>query len=490
MGLEEYEFKEKPAKESKKNPAKDARSEDLSGYIFSSDGVSVGVARQEKTVSAEKESESSPEALESSEAENAASGAEEKTAEEEKPKEPGEPKKPGKPKKPEKPKKPGEPEKSEKPEKPGKFNKPERIKRSKKKTSDGLSVKNESGEDNQTYAHTGKVADDSTGKVAVVRNGKIISEEFAGSVVKLTADEIAPPPEKKQPSTDRKIKEAIRHAVMAVCAVVFVCSAVVSVRNFVDYWRGERLYGEVADNIFNGLLGADHGVMLSDALRSEAPLPTFYQRLELDFSNADSDIAEPEYNQKFQQMKQNLNYLKSLNPDIYGYIYIDGTRISFPIVQGRDNNYYLTHAYTGEYMIVGSIFADFNIDRNIENNRNTVLYGHNMKDGNMFNNVSKFVEDEELFNNALIEVYTFDGIYTFEPFAVYETVSYDKYFKTYFESDEEFLKFFRTVRSKSVFSKDMEFDAAEDRILTLSTCTNESYNGRYALHAKLVKIEK
>lgn len=478
MGLEEYEFKEKPAKESKKNSARDARSEDHSGYIFSSDGVSVGIARQENTVSAEKESGKVPEAVKSSEAENAASGAEDKPAEEKKSE------------KSEKPKKPGEQGKSEKPEKTVKFNKPERIKRTKKKATDNLSVKNESGEDNQTYAHNGESADDSTSKVAVGHNGKIISEEFAGSVVKLTADEIAPPPEKKQPSTDRKIKEAIRHAVMAVCAVVFVCSAVVSVRNFVDYWRGERLYGEVADNIFNVFLGADHKVILSDALRSEAPLPTFYQRLELDFSNADSDITEPEYNQKFQQMKQNLNYLKSLNPDIYGYIYIDGTRISFPIVQGRDNNYYLTHAYTGEYMIVGSIFADFNIDRNIENNRNTVLYGHNMKDGNMFNNVSKFVEDEELFNNALIEVYTFDGIYTFEPFAVYETVSYDKYFRTYFESDEEFLKFFRTVRSKSVFSKDMEFDAAEDRILTLSTCTNESYNGRYALHAKLVKIEK
>ena len=60
MGLEEYEFKEKPAKESKKNSVRDARSEDHSGYIFSSDGVSVGIARQENTVSAEKESENAP----------------------------------------------------------------------------------------------------------------------------------------------------------------------------------------------------------------------------------------------------------------------------------------------------------------------------------------------------------------------------------------------------------------------------------------------
>ena len=109
-------------------------------------------------------------------------------------------------------------------------------------------------------------------------------------------------------------------------------------------------------------------------------------------------------------------------------------------MQGEDNDYYLDHAYTNEYMACGSIFADYRAYKNMEYNRNTVLYGHNMNNGTMFNNVTKFL-DEDFFNSTNITIYTLDGIYTYEPFAIFETISTFQYFRMRFQDDADFVSF-------------------------------------------------
>ncbi|MBQ8005061.1 MAG: SrtB family sortase, partial [Clostridia bacterium] len=63
-----------------------------------------------------------------------------------------------------------------------------------------------------------------------------------------------------------------------------------------------------------------------------------------------------------------------------------------------------------------------------------------------------------------------------------------QYFKTEFASDEDFLKFAYELKGNSLYSKEIDFDK-DDILLTLSTCTNTTRMGRYALHAKLTKIE-
>lgn len=316
------------------------------------------------------------------------------------------------------------------------------------------------------------------------------SDPFLHSLKVLTPDDIAPPAPKKKYTAQELIIEGARRLIIAVCAVIFVGSAIRLAQSFIDYRRGDDLYGSIAQDIFNTTLGGgDHAVQLSQRSRPISALPDYYTNLTSDAEDLLDELGDNSYNVRFEQMKSNLTYLKGINPDIFGYIYIDGTRISFPVVQYTDNEYYLEHAYTGEYMVCGSIFADFRAYRDMEMNRNTVFYGHNMKDGNMFNNVMEFF-DEETFNSKVIEIYTFDGIYTYEPFAVFEALETYHYFEMYFDSDSEFVDFCYEMQDKSMFNKHMDF-TADDRIITLSTCKNDPAGlYRYALQAKLVKVER
>jgi sortase B len=175
---------------------------------------------------------------------------------------------------------------------------------------------------------------------------------------------------------------------------------------------------------------------------------------------------------------------RNINPDIYGWIKIPGTKINYPIAQTDDNTYYLDHAYTGDNLVNGSIFADYRADASPMMNYNTVLYGHNIKDGSMFNNVSKFFE-EETFNNTLIYLYTFSGIYVYKPFSVHET-EYDSGFIAMGMSSEKFVEFATQMRNESTVPSSKEF-TYRDRMITLSTCTNGVNTRRFALHGYLVQ---
>ena len=106
----------------------------------------------------------------------------------------------------------------------------------------------------------------------------------------------------------------------------------------------------------------------------------------------------------------------------------------------------------------------------------------------MFGGVSKYYKSEELFRNTPIIIYGFDGIYTFEVFSVYRTTANYQYFRTEFGSGAELVDFAYEMKGNSVYEKEMEFDE-DDILLTLSTCTNTTQVGRYALHAKLIRID-
>lgn len=311
---------------------------------------------------------------------------------------------------------------------------------------------------------------------------------FLESLNQLTPDDIAPEIPK---TTGEKVHAWLRTALVIIFAATFLTGAGMLITKAVHQHRANAVYSELAGDIFNKDLSNGGIVSRGIPHPQMSPMPDYHSGL--DAVESGEDVYVGSYNVKFEQMKSNLTYLKSINPDIYGYVHIEGTRISFPIVKGADNDYYLDHAYNGEYMVCGSIFADYRADDNFANNRNTVFYGHNMLDGNMFNNVMLF-KDEEIFNTKLIEIYTFDGIYTFEPFAIFQTVRNFPYFRMSFSSDEDFVGFCEKMQGQSLLNKEMTF-TGEDKIITLSTCTpsddvSSAYVGRYALHARLIKVER
>lgn len=94
---------------------------------------------------------------------------------------------------------------------------------------------------------------------------------------------------------------------------------------------------------------------------------------------------------KFRPEEDNQNYdwyLSSINNDYRFWINIDNTVIDYPVVQGEDNDIYLKHNFNNEKSISGTVFVDYR--NSLNEDRNIVIYGHNMRNGSMFSDLNKF----------------------------------------------------------------------------------------------------
>lgn len=289
--------------------------------------------------------------------------------------------------------------------------------------------------------------------------------------------------------------EIIRKVMFWFFLVTFLISFWMLIENLAAKQKGDEIYALLENEFFSsgfsfdgsGGFTPEEGEVkyLASDRESAATLSITDRIAGLEQESDSSSGSSGTYNEELEKMRAGLASLAQINPDIYGWISIAGTSINYPIVQGEDNDYYLDHAYTGDYLPIGSIFADYRNSKNITKNYNTIFYGHNITSGSMFHDVTKFFKDE-YFEDTYIYIYTVDGIFVYEPFSVYETRYDYNYFKTDFKSAEDFITFTEEIKANSAKEKDMEF-TENDRIITLSTCTNGAYYARYALHAKLVK---
>ena len=106
------------------------------------------------------------------------------------------------------------------------------------------------------------------------------------------------------------------------------------------------------------------------------------------------DGETPEENQE-ETVTVDFEALKKINPEIIAWIRIPDTRIDYPVVQGTDNEYYLKHTFKKTEHVAGSIFLDKDNSPDFTN-RKTILYGHNMKDGSMFQGLHKYERESNL----------------------------------------------------------------------------------------------
>lgn len=171
--------------------------------------------------------------------------------------------------------------------------------------------------------------------------------------------------------------------------------------------------------------------------------------------------------------------LRDINPEIVGWIYVEGTGINYPVVQSGDNSYYLYRLFNGESNGAGSIFMDYRNASGLTD-RHTVLYGHHMKNGSMFAAITDYKEQAFYEEHPTGILLTPGGNYTLEFFAGYVSNLNDDCWKLQFESDAEFAAWAEDAVDKSTFESPV-VPTARDRIVTLSTCTYEYNDARYVL---------
>ncbi len=189
----------------------------------------------------------------------------------------------------------------------------------------------------------------------------------------------------------------------------------------------------------------------------------------------DSTGGKVSYNIDFKSLKEQ-------NPDTIAYIKVNDTNIEYVVVKGRDNKYYLTHNFDKNWNVAGWIFADYH-NKFDGTDKNIVIYGHNTRDGSMFETLinvldKAWYENEE--NHEVILV-TEMGTYFYEVFSTYSIIPEDYYINTVFYNDEDFNTFVNKIKSRSNYDYGVEVNGTS-KILTLSSCIGDGRK-RVVLHA-------
>ncbi|MBQ3869992.1 MAG: class B sortase [Clostridia bacterium] len=299
------------------------------------------------------------------------------------------------------------------------------------------------------------------------------------------ADMSKTPVDTKDGILKKAAKGGVRYMIMIACFLVFLGTCLYLLIYTIQYFQKQE-----ENRFLQNFIGKTDYTMASIAEKDTQNIHT----LNVDKSMGGQTLGgkytvdKKVYNEPYEKMKTVLNGLRRINSDVWGWIKVPNTSIDYVVLRAADNDYYLYRSFTKEYNRSGSIFADYRTRTKVEDNRNLIIYGHNMNTTKtMFYPLLEYATNEDVFNKRLIEISTLDGIYTYSVFSVYDTSTKFNYIKTYFSTDEEYVDFLKTLEKKSVFHKDVELNA-DSRILTLSTCTVRQDNRRWAIHAVLVGI--
>ena len=177
--------------------------------------------------------------------------------------------------------------------------------------------------------------------------------------------------------------------------------------------------------------------------------------------------------------------LNEINPEVIGWIRIGALDRSYPVAQAKDNDFYLHRTFEKKDNFAGCIFLNCDNSR-FFSDQNSIVYGHNMKNGSMFGTLKNFRDQKTYDKNPYFWIFTPKFIYQYQIFSC-ATVSKigDPYRTRFLTNDyEEFLK---TCVEKSEVDTHGLTPTVKDRIVTLSTCTgNEST--RFIVQGMLRKI--
>lgn len=189
-----------------------------------------------------------------------------------------------------------------------------------------------------------------------------------------------------------------------------------------------------------------------------------------DATEAQGDATEGETQKNSFQV--NFDALLSINKDVIGWIRFDEpSAISYPVAQARDNSKYLYTSLEGKYLSAGTIFVDYQNSSDFRD-ENTVIYGHNMKNGSMFGQLRKFKNSEYAETNPYFYIYTPDGRkITYQIFAVKVVEDTSPTYDKIYADQDEFQTYINNIYKGAIYtSKDVAVSAT-DRIAMLSTCT-------------------
>ena len=199
-----------------------------------------------------------------------------------------------------------------------------------------------------------------------------------------------------------------------------------------------------------------------------------------DISKEILKTSEIKKDEKSNTISVNFDNLTNINKDTVGWLSITNTNISYPVVQSKDNEHYLTHNFYNEKSDSGWLFADY---RNNFSplNQNIIIYGHNRIENTMFGTLKNLLKEEWYTKDQTIHFNTLNKKMTFKVFSIY-TIKAEEFIPTTSYTQEELNKFIDSALEKSIYNFNINTDNT-NTIITLYTCTNNNKD-RIIIHAK------
>ena len=207
--------------------------------------------------------------------------------------------------------------------------------------------------------------------------------------------------------------------------------------------------------------------------------------IELEEGEKRKELKSNENREDFPEMEVDFKALREKNPDTVGWLYVGSCGISYPIVQGEDNDYYMNHTFEGTVNSSGAIIMDYRDDKYLKD-WNTFIYGHNMKNGSMFGSLKKLLNDETLYDSdPYIYVYLPGYIYRYKIFSYYKDKPDSKMYWTA-DTLQEYRQYIRDALSLSVRDLGVE-TSEENNMVTLVTCSGSGAGKmRFFVHGEFI----
>lgn len=274
-------------------------------------------------------------------------------------------------------------------------------------------------------------------------------------------------------------KKKVLRILTIVLAGVFVLSAGGFLMTLYEYYEEKKIYSAAQEEY----LGPPKE---EEPAPSEEPEEPAAEEPEEPAQEAPAEPAKPAFTP---DQGVDFERLTALNSDIFGWIWIPGTNVNYPLLRCDDNNDYIRTSYTGKPNRVGSIFLDKACPSDLTM-RNTVIYGHNMKNGTMFGDLLKYQNAGFAEKHPSVYIYTEDRVYEYIVFSAYTSEVGSSSYLLGFSGDVGFVAQTVAWAAQSVVRIDPgHMFMGSDHIITLSTCTNSGgKNKRFIVQAFLKEL--
>ena len=252
----------------------------------------------------------------------------------------------------------------------------------------------------------------------------------------------------------KKRSDIIRRIILVISVGVFIFAAYNLINIFLAYHKADVIYNNIQQDV------------LDEDSHTKVVIGEDEQEVEIPFT----------YNHQA---------LLNINSQGIGYIYIPSIDCRLPMVQGDDNDYYLTHTFNKEYSANGCLFEDYRINGGLSASQ-IIIYGHNMRNGAMFGKLKNY-QDYSFWNNSgndVLYIYTGNVIKEYKIFSCYISETISDTYTFNFPTLESMRDYAVNMKAKSMYDTGVDVSTAT-QVITLSTCTNDGEQ-RFIVHGMYV----